>query len=121
MRISDWSSDVCSSDLQIRQRQHHAIADEAGDSGPHDAGRNQVQRGLDAVDDQRMAGIVATLETHDRLDAIGEQVNDLALALITPLSPDDDDGLTHGSTPGAQWGDAPVALRSRRDTNAAHR
>src|SRR3546814_13551985 len=32
MRISDWSSDVCSSDLTLQQYRH-AVADETGDRG----------------------------------------------------------------------------------------
>ena len=48
-----------------------------------------------AADHQRVPGVVAALETHDRFRAIGEQVDDLSLALITPLGANDDDVLTH--------------------------
>jgi hypothetical protein len=37
-----------------------------------------------------VAGVVAALETHHALSVIGQPVDDLALAFITPLGPDDD-------------------------------
>jgi hypothetical protein len=37
-----------------------------------------------------VAGVVPTLVSGDHVAALGEQVDDLALALITPLRPDDD-------------------------------
>src|SRR3546814_17810971 len=36
-----------------------------------------------------MAGIVAALEADDRVGAAGQPVDDLALALVAPLRPDD--------------------------------
>ncbi len=44
-----------------------------------------------AVDDQRVAGIVAALEAHDDVGALGQPVDDLALALVAPLGADHDD------------------------------
>ena len=44
-----------------------------------------------ALDDQRVAGIVAALETRHRADALGQQVNDLALAFVAPLRAEDYD------------------------------
>ena len=41
----------------------------------------------------RIAGLVA--EPCDGLRTVGEQVDDLALALVTPLGADDDDVLAH--------------------------
>ena len=38
----------------------------------------------------RVAGVVAALEAHDRAGALGEQVGDLALALVAPLGADYD-------------------------------
>ena len=35
-----------------------------------------------------MAGIVAALEAHHDVGLLGEPVDDLALALVTPLGPD---------------------------------
>jgi hypothetical protein len=50
-----------------------------------------VQDGLLAPDDQRVAGIVAALETDDGSDFLGEQIDDLALAFIAPLGAENDD------------------------------
>jgi hypothetical protein len=61
-----------------------------------DPGGNQREHGLLAIDDQRVAGIVATLEPGHGRGAFGEQVYDLALALVAPLGADDDDEFTHG-------------------------
>jgi hypothetical protein len=50
-----------------------------------------MQSRLDTVDDQRMAGVVATLETHHGLGAFGQPIHQLAFALIAPLGSDHDD------------------------------
>src|SRR3546814_10447069 len=58
MRISDWSSDVCSSDLQRPVPLHDRLPPEQ--VAPH--------HGL------RRTGIVLILPIHDRLDELGEFV-----------------------------------------------
>ena len=78
------------------QRQHHAVADEALHVLVQDSRRDQRQHGLLAADDQRVAGVVSALETRHRGGALGEQVDDLALALVAPLGADDDDEFAHG-------------------------
>ena len=60
-----------------------------------DAGGNQPQHGLAAADDERVAGVVPALEAHDALRALGQPVDDLALAFVAPLGADDDDVLAH--------------------------
>src|SRR3546814_7181824 len=88
MRISDWSSDVCSSDLagllqladlldQRRRREHHAVADQAQRVVAQDARGDQVQHGLLAADHQRVAGVVAALEAHHRADRSEEHTSEL--------------------------------------------
>ena len=77
--------------LQRGRRQHHAVADQAQRVVAQDAGRDQVQDGLLAADDQRVAGVVAALEAHDGADLLGQQVDDLALAFIAPLGTENDD------------------------------
>src|SRR3546814_21102308 len=67
MRISDWSSDVCSSDLNVIARighpavERHLLArmgrllpDEGVDIGDK-LGRRAVAKGADAVDEERLA------------------------------------------------------------------
>jgi hypothetical protein len=68
-----------------------AVADEACHARAHDARGNELQRCLDAADDQRVPCVVATLEANDGLRVIGQPVDDLALALVAPLRADDDD------------------------------
>jgi hypothetical protein len=81
-------------------RQHHAVADVAGHVVAQDAGRNQVQHRLLARHDQGVAGIVAALEAHHALRAVGQPVDDLALAFITPLGADHHDVFCcHGEAP----------------------
>ena len=50
-----------------------------------------MQSGFDTIDHQRMAGVVAALETHHGLRAFGQPVHQLALAFIAPLGSDHDD------------------------------
>jgi hypothetical protein len=38
-----------------------------------------------------MAGVVAALKAHDDVRVVGEEIDDLALAFVTPLRPDDND------------------------------
>ena len=83
---------------QCVRRQHHAIADQALHVRPQDAGRNQVQDRLHAVDDQRVPGVVAALKAHHRGDVLGEQIDDLAFAFVTPLGADHDHVATHCSS-----------------------
>src|SRR3546814_9248023 len=40
MRISDWSSDVCSSDLLVAERESQALAEQQGDDRAH--GRTEL-------------------------------------------------------------------------------
>ena len=76
---------------QVGRIHHHAIADIAGHAIAHDARGDQLQRGFLAIDDQRVTGIVTTLKTHHARSMVGEPVDDLALAFVTPLGADDDD------------------------------
>ena len=73
----------------------HAVADEAAHVLVQDAGGNQREDGLAPVDDERVARVVAALEASDGGGALGQQIDDLALALIAPLRADDDDELAH--------------------------
>ena len=63
----------------------HAVADDAGDAGMQDAGRNQVQDELLAVDVDGVARVVAALVARHDGEARRQQVDNLALALIAPL------------------------------------
>jgi hypothetical protein len=58
-----------------------------------------VQHGLLASDHERVAGVVSALEAHHGTDFLGEQIDDLALAFIAPLSAQHYDRLTHHTAP----------------------
>jgi hypothetical protein len=47
-----------------------------------------VKNVLLAVDNQGMSGIIATLEPDHEIRITGQQINDFALAFITPLGTD---------------------------------
>src|SRR5690606_18288991 len=76
-------------------RQHHAVADVAGNVRMHDARRYQAQNGFIAIDPQRVARIMAALETYDTLRRLSQPVDDLALAFVTPLGADHHNILAH--------------------------
>ena len=71
------------------------VADDRRAVRAQDAGRQQVQRVLLALavllDDDGVAGVVATVELHDVVDTAAEQVGGLALALVAPLRSDEHD------------------------------
>ena len=70
---------------------HDAVADRAELAGVEDPGRDQVELPLDVVADDRVPGVVAALEADHEVRVLGEQVGDLALALVAPLGADDHD------------------------------
>ena len=67
-----------------------AVADHAGLVRVEDPRGDQVELVLLALADDRVAGVVAALEADDRARPLGEQVGDLALALVAPLGADYD-------------------------------
>src|SRR5204863_7577211 len=64
---------------------HYAVADDAGDAGMENAGRQQPQHELAPVRVHRVAGVVAALVTSDDGKVRRQEIDDLALALVTPL------------------------------------
>ena len=70
---------------------HHAVADDRQLAAPHQAGGQQRQLEHLAVNDQRVAGIVAALEADDDIGPGRQPVHDLALALVAPLGAYDHD------------------------------
>ena len=55
-----------------------------------------MQHRLLAADHQRVTGIVPALEARDRTHLLGQQIDDLALAFITPLRTEYNNRLAHG-------------------------
>ena len=54
-----------------------------------------MQHRLLAVNHQGMAGVMSSLKPHDCGGVLGEQIDDLALALVAPLRANDDYILAH--------------------------
>jgi hypothetical protein len=73
------------------------VADDAGGGRREDATRDQAELEGLAVHDHGVTGVVAPLGADHHVDGAGEQVDDLALALVTPLAADED-GDTDGRT-----------------------
>ena len=67
---------------------HHAVAHHARLAGVEDPRRDQVELEGLAVADDRVAGVVAALEADHGVGLLGEEVDDLALALVAPLGAD---------------------------------
>jgi len=58
-----------------------------------------MKYGLLAIDDERVARVVATLESHHGMGALGEEIHDRAFTLIAPLGADDDNVAAQRSAP----------------------
>src|ERR1041384_186244 len=69
---------------------HHTVTDDGQLALAHDAGRQQRQFVHRVADDERVPGIMATLESHDDVGLLGEPIDDLALAFVPPLGSDYD-------------------------------
>ena len=93
---------------------HHTVTDQALHAFAQHTGRNQVQDGLLTVDHQGVASVVATLVAHYGGGMFGQQINDLAFALITPLGAQDYDILTHNTCPHSRK----LGAGSRRQENS---
>jgi hypothetical protein len=67
------------------RRQHNPITDQTLHALAQNAGRNQVQNRLLAINNQCMVGIMPTLKACYRCNSLGQQVDDLAFAFVAPL------------------------------------
>ncbi len=79
------------------QSKDNAVSDKALHTIAQDARRDQVQNRLLAANDKRVPGVVATLKADNGGCTVRQQVDDLSLALVAPLSTDDNYVSTHGS------------------------
>ena len=69
--------------------QHHAVADDAGHLAVQDPGGDLAEDEVRVADHDRVAGVGAALVANDQVGPLGQDVDQLALALVTPLRPDD--------------------------------
>ena len=67
-----------------------AVADDGLLAGPQDAARDQLEDELLFADEDGVAGIVAALIARDDVEPFGEEIDDLPLALVSPLGAQDD-------------------------------
>jgi hypothetical protein len=65
---------------------NYAVTDEALLAFMQDAGRDEMQDILLVTHYDGMAGIITTLKANDDVYLAGKQVDNLALALVAPLS-----------------------------------
>ena len=84
---------------QIGRADDDAVADDVDRFGIENSRGNQVQRVLLPVGDDRVAGVVAARETRDHFVLLGQHVDDLAFAFVTPLQSYDKICLIHLSFP----------------------
>ena len=73
-----------------------AVADDRGDVVVENSTRNQLEGEALTVDHQGVAGVVTALIADDQLHLLGNEVGELSLPLVAPLSTDDD-GRRHGA------------------------
>ena len=82
---------------QVMNVQHHAVTDVALHPLPDDAGWHQIQLVLGGANYKGMTCIMPPLKTHHALSLIGQPVDDLAFAFVTPLGTDHNYVLCHFS------------------------
>jgi hypothetical protein len=86
---------------------HHAVADDRHDVVVQHARGNELEREGLPVDHQRVPRVVAALVADHQVHLLGEEVGELALALVAPLG-SDHDGCRHDALPGCRSGDVPA-------------
>ena len=83
-------SPYASSSRDEHLRIDDAAAAEDGDLAREDARRDLADLVRLAAEDDRVAGVRAALVAAHEVGILREQVDDLPLALVSPLRPDDD-------------------------------
>jgi len=78
-----------------RGREHEPVADDAESRRMEDARGDEVEDDLAAPDVDRVPGVMAPLITGDDIEGRGQQVDDLALAFVAPLSAENEE-VGHG-------------------------
>ena len=73
-----------------------AVADDVDDVGVQDPAGHEAHGEAALADDDRVPGVVAALVADDHVHVAGQDVGELALALVAPLGPDHD-GRGHGA------------------------
>ncbi len=85
-----------------REVDDNSISDDRGDRVVENTARHQLQRVALLTDNDGVTSVVAALVSDDHRVFLGQQVDDLGFALVTPLGADDD-GDGHGHAPRSVW------------------
>ena len=99
---------------QVARIDDHAVGDHRRDVGVEDARGDQLQLQQSTLGDHRVARVVAALVADHVVHAIGEVVDRLALALVSPLGAEHDRG-RHDAGKSTGGGGGDPAARSRDD------
>jgi hypothetical protein len=75
--------------------ENHPITDVADHAGAQDSGRDEPQHLFASRHHEGMSCVMPALKAHNALGRLGQPVNDLALAFVTPLGADHHDVLRH--------------------------
>jgi hypothetical protein len=86
---------------------HDPVADDRHDVVVEHARGDELERERLPVDHQRVTCVVAPLVADHQVHLLGEEVGELALALVAPLG-SDHDGCRHDALPGCRSGDVPA-------------
>src|SRR5437879_11770932 len=78
------------------------MADDTGDPGVQDTARQGLELELTVLGDDGVPGVVAPLRADDHVGLLRQQVHQLSLPLVSPLSANDDDD--HGELLTSVWG-----------------
>ena len=70
---------------ELRHVQGHAVADDVDGVGVEHAGGELVQGKLPIVADDGVTRVRAALEADDHVGLLGQEIGDLALALVAPV------------------------------------
>ena len=81
---------------QYTRVDHHPIADDRRDVVVEDPTGHELEGERLAVDHEGVARVVAALVADDHLHLLGDEVGELPLTFVTPLSTDDN-GRGHGA------------------------
>ena len=93
--IHSGSFDGLSLFEECQRVKYDATADDAGDIFMEDARRDNVEDVAQITDADGVPGVVSTLIARHAIEAFGQDVDNLPLALIAPLEPDNCDVLFH--------------------------
>ena len=104
--------------------QHQAVSDDPLLAGANDPAWNQCEDKALFADIDSVAGVVAALGTCDDVEAIGDEVDDLAFSLVSPLRTQNDNighenlfrcrGATHTYGPSCPVNESCLEKRERR-------